>query len=95
MDMANHPEYIRPSQPRLQCAISIAFCVASATGRAAGQQVTATNAAYGIAALLHRSVAEILAVMVGVDPWTCGRSFRQTDFEGAPDAVIKRVLGAR
>jgi opine dehydrogenase len=47
----------------------------------------------GIAVPLHRAFAEILGVLLGVDPWKCGPSLADMDLEGAPDAVRKRVLG--
>jgi hypothetical protein len=49
----------------------------------------------GIGAPLHRLFAEILAVLLGVDPWNCGPSLRAMDLAGTPDGVKKRVLGAR
>ena len=47
----------------------------------------------GIAAPLHRAFAEILAVLLGVDPWKCGPSLADMDLEGTPEAVKKRVFG--
>lgn len=49
----------------------------------------------GIAVPLHRAFAEILGVLLGVDPWRCGPSLADMDLEGSPDAVTKRVLGLR
>ena len=47
-----------------------------------------------IALPLHRAFAEILGVLLGVDPWTCGPSLADMDLEGSPEAVKKRVLGS-
>jgi opine dehydrogenase len=47
----------------------------------------------GIAVPLHRAFAEIIGVLLGVDPWTCGPSLAAMDLEGTPDAVKKRALG--
>jgi len=47
----------------------------------------------GIAVPLHRGFAEILGVLLGVDPWKCGPSLADMDLEGRPEAVKKRVLG--
>jgi len=49
----------------------------------------------GIAVPLHRAFAEILGVLLGVDPWRCGPSLADMDLEGTPEAVKKRVLGSR
>jgi len=49
----------------------------------------------GVATPLHRSFAEILAVLLGVDAWNCGPSLRDMDLAGTPEAVKKRVLGER
>jgi len=49
----------------------------------------------GIATPLHRAFAEILGVLLGVDPWKCGPSLADMDLEGSPQAVRKRVLGVR
>ena len=49
----------------------------------------------GIAAPLHRAFAEILGVLLGVDPWQWGPSLADMDLAGAPEMVMKRVLGAR
>jgi len=46
-----------------------------------------------IAVPLHRAVAEILGVLLGVDPWTCGPSLAAMDLAGTPEAVKKRALG--
>ncbi len=46
-----------------------------------------------IAVPLHRSFAEILGVLLGVDPWRCGPSLADMDLEGSPESVKKRVLG--
>jgi opine dehydrogenase len=48
----------------------------------------------GIAVPLHRAFAEILGVLLGVDPWKCGPSLADMDLEGSPAAVQKRVLGS-
>jgi opine dehydrogenase len=48
-----------------------------------------------IAVPLHRAFAEILGVLLGVDPWKCGPSLADMDLEGSPQAVKKRVLGLR
>jgi opine dehydrogenase len=47
----------------------------------------------GIATPLHRAVAEILGVLLGIDPWTCGPSLAAMDLAGTPEAVKKRALG--
>jgi opine dehydrogenase len=47
----------------------------------------------GIAAPLHRAFAEILGVLLGVDPWKCGPSLADMDLAGTPKAVKKRALG--
>jgi hypothetical protein len=47
----------------------------------------------GIAVPLHRAFAEILGVLLGVDPWRCGPSLADMDLEGSPQSVQKRVLG--
>lgn len=47
----------------------------------------------GIAIPLHRAVAEILGVLLGVDPWKCGPSLANMDLAGTPEAVKKRALG--
>jgi|GEM_PF-1585039 len=49
----------------------------------------------GIAVPLHRSFAEILGVLLGVDSWHCGPSLADMDLEGSVDAVKKRMLGSR
>jgi hypothetical protein len=49
----------------------------------------------GIAAPLHRGFAEILGVLLGVDPWRCGPSLADMDLQGLPEAVKRRVLGLR
>ena len=46
-----------------------------------------------IAVPLHRAFAEILGVLLGVDPWKCGPSLTDMDLEGSPEAVKKRVFG--
>jgi opine dehydrogenase len=48
----------------------------------------------GIAVPLHRAFAEILGVLLGVDPWHCGPSLTDMDLQGSPEAVKKRVLGS-
>lgn len=47
----------------------------------------------GIAVPLHRAFAEILGVLLGVDPWQCGPSLAAMDLAGTPEAVKKRALG--
>jgi len=47
-----------------------------------------------IALPLHRAFAEILGVLLGVDPWRCGPSLAAMDLVGTPAAVIQRVLGS-
>ena len=47
----------------------------------------------GIAVPLHRAFAQILGVLLGVDPWTCGPSLADMDLVGTPEAVKKRALG--
>ena len=47
----------------------------------------------GIAVPLHRAFAEILGMLLGVDPWKCGPSLADMDLEGSPAAVRKRMLG--
>jgi hypothetical protein len=49
----------------------------------------------GIPAPLHRAFAEILGVLLGVDPWKCGPSLADMDLQGTPESVKKRVLGIR
>src|SRR3954470_15073314 len=49
----------------------------------------------GIAVPLHRGFAEILGVLLGVDPWNYGPSLRNMDLEGNAAAVKKRVFGLR
>ena len=46
----------------------------------------------GIAVPLHRAFAEILGVLLGVDPWKCKPSLADMDLAGSPDDVKKRVL---
>ena len=48
-----------------------------------------------IAVPLHRAFAEILGVLLGVNPWKCGPSLADMDLEGSPKAVKRRVLGSR
>ena len=47
----------------------------------------------GIAVPLHRAFAEILGVLLGVDPWKCGPSLADMDLGGTPETVRKRMLG--
>ena len=47
----------------------------------------------GIPVPLHRAFAEILGVLLGKDPWTCGPSLADMDLAGTPAAVKKRALG--
>jgi opine dehydrogenase len=49
----------------------------------------------GIAVPLHRAFAEIMGVLLGLDPWNCGPSLADMDLEGSPEAVKRRVLGSR
>jgi opine dehydrogenase len=49
----------------------------------------------GIAVPLHRGFAEILGVLLGVDPWKCGPSLTDMDLEGTAEAVKQRMLGLR
>jgi opine dehydrogenase len=49
----------------------------------------------GIAVPLHRAFAQIMGVLLGVDPWQCGPSLADMDLEGTPEAVKKRTLGSR
>jgi hypothetical protein len=42
---------------------------------------------------LYRGFAEILGVLLGVDPWRCGPSLADMDLQGTPQGVKKRVLG--
>jgi hypothetical protein len=49
----------------------------------------------GIPVPLHRAFAQILGVLLGVDPWRCGPSLADMDLEGAPEAVTKRVRGLK
>ncbi|HSC08150.1 MAG TPA: NAD/NADP octopine/nopaline dehydrogenase family protein [Steroidobacteraceae bacterium] len=49
----------------------------------------------GVAVPLHRGFAEILGVLLGVDPWRCGPSLADMDLQGAPEAVKRRVLGLK
>jgi opine dehydrogenase len=48
----------------------------------------------GIAVPLHRAFAEILGVLLGVDPWNWGPSLADMDLKGTPETVKKRVLGS-
>ncbi len=48
----------------------------------------------GIAVPLHRAFAEILGVLLSVDPWTWGPSLADMDLAGTPAAVKQRVAGA-
>ena len=48
-----------------------------------------------IAVPLHRAFAEILGVLLGVNPWKCGPSLADMDLEGLPETVKRRVLGSR
>jgi opine dehydrogenase len=47
----------------------------------------------GIAVPLHRAFAEILGVLLGVDPWKCGPSLADMDLEGTAESVKQRMLG--
>ena len=47
----------------------------------------------GIPVPLHRAFAEVLGVLLGVDPWTWGPSLEDMDLTGEPGVVKKRVLG--
>jgi opine dehydrogenase len=47
----------------------------------------------GVATPLHRAFAEVLGVLLGVDPWRHGPSLEDMDMAGTRDEVIKRVLG--
>jgi opine dehydrogenase len=47
----------------------------------------------GIAVPLHRAFAEILGVLLGVDPWKCGPSLADMDLEGTAESVKERMLG--
>lgn len=47
----------------------------------------------GIAVPLHRSFAEILGTLLGVNPWQCGPSLADMDLAGTSEAVKKRALG--
>lgn len=49
----------------------------------------------GIVVPLHRAFAEILGVLLGVDPWTWGPTLADMDLAGAPGAVRQRILGSR
>jgi len=49
----------------------------------------------GLAVPLHRAFAEVLGVLLGVDPWQYGPSLADMDLAGSPEAVKKRVLGSR
>ena len=49
----------------------------------------------GVAVPLHRAFAEILGVLLAVDPWKCGPSLADMDLEGTPQAVKRRMLGSR
>ncbi|MCC6532376.1 MAG: NAD/NADP octopine/nopaline dehydrogenase family protein [Burkholderiales bacterium] len=48
----------------------------------------------GIDAPLHRAFAQILGVLLGVDPWRCGPSLADMDLAGSPLAVMARALGS-
>ena len=45
----------------------------------------------GIAVPLHRSFAEILGVLLGVDTWKYGPSLADMDLEGTPESVKNRM----
>jgi opine dehydrogenase len=45
-----------------------------------------------IAVPLHRAFAEILGVLLGVDPWNCGPSLADMELAGSPEAMKKRML---
>jgi opine dehydrogenase len=47
----------------------------------------------GVMVPLHRAFAEILGVLLGVEPWNCGPSLRDMELDGTPETVMKRVLG--
>ena len=47
----------------------------------------------GIRVPLHRAFADVLGVLLGVDPWRCGPSLADMDLQGTPEAVKKRMLG--
>ena len=47
----------------------------------------------GIAVPLHRAFAEILGVLLGVDPWHWGPSLGDMDLSGTPEVVKQRMLG--
>ncbi len=42
---------------------------------------------------LHRSFAEILGVLLGVDPWRWGPSLADMDLVGTPAEVKQRAPG--
>lgn len=44
----------------------------------------------GIAAPLHRSLAEILGTLLAIDPWSAGPSLEAMDLVGSPAEVTKR-----
>ena len=48
----------------------------------------------GIVTPQHRAFAEILGVLLGVDPWQCRPSLADMDLVGSPGEVKKRVLGS-
>jgi opine dehydrogenase len=47
----------------------------------------------GIAVPLHRAFAEILGVLLNVNPWKSGPSLADMDLAGTPETVKKRMLG--
>jgi opine dehydrogenase len=47
----------------------------------------------GIAAPLHRAFAQILGVLLQVDPWTWAPSLADMDLAGSPAAVTQRMFG--
>jgi opine dehydrogenase len=47
----------------------------------------------GIAVPLHRAFAEVLGVLLGVDPWACGPSLADMDLAGTSETVKRRALG--
>lgn len=49
----------------------------------------------GVAMPLYRAFAEILGVLLDIDPWTYGPSLAEMNLDGTPESVTKRVLGAR
>jgi len=47
----------------------------------------------GLAAPLHRALAEIFGVLLGIDPWAAGPTLQDMDLVGAPKELTRRYGG--